>query len=248
MQLIIMAEQDYLSTESSEEIESIEHESEQSEEKDDKSALYNAYTRTKDKLNEYKTKSADLEKKLKEYEQTLGDASPEQIKKWKQASEDFQTAIAKKEQNFEKAISLREAQLVEVRAERDALQKENTEMRITSQLEKAFYEAKGKQGHFLALKPHLMQIAQLNEANQLELYPNGALRLDKNGQPKKSSEVIAEEFAQSDVWGAHFEPINNAMGSGMQRSASRFQDSNIALNELPPAQRREMARIKGIKE
>lgn len=226
-------------------IEDVQEEDTESSQKDDQ-ALKNAYIRTKEKLGQYRDKSAELEKKLKEYEQTLGDASPDQIKKWKQASEDFQTAIAKKEQNFEKAISLRESQLAEVRAERDALQKENVEMRITTQLEAAFYEARGKKGHFAVLKPHLMGIAQLNEANQLELYPNGALRLDKNGQPKPSSEVIAEEFAQSELWGTHFEPVNNAMGGGMQRSESVLKNSNVALNELAPSQRREMARRKGI--
>jgi multidrug efflux pump subunit AcrA (membrane-fusion protein) len=237
-----MEEQANLNTES---IEDVQEEDTESSQKNDQ-ALKNAYIRTKEKLGQYRDKAAELEKKLKEYEQTLGDASPDQIRKWKQASEDFQAAIAKKEQNFEKAISLREAQLAEAQAERDALQKENVEMRITTQLEAAFYEARGKKGHFAVLKPHLMSIAQLNEANQLELYPNGALRLDKNGQPKPSSEVIAEEFAQSELWGTHFEPVNNAMGGGMQRSESVLKNSNVALNELAPSQRREMARRKGI--
>jgi len=225
-----------------------EQDSAEIEEKDGKTALYNAYTRTKTKLEKYKDKSAELEEKLREYEKTLGDASPDQIKKWKQASEDFQTAIAKKEQNFEKAISLRESQLAEVRAERDALEKENTEMRLTTQLETAFYKAHGKKGHFAVLQPHLMAMAQLNDSNQLELYPNGTLRLDKNGQPKLPSEVIAEEFARSDLWGVHFEPVNNAMGTGMQRSETILRNSTIDLSELPPAQRREMARLQGIKE
>lgn len=237
-------EQTDFNTESIEDVREEDTENGQSSEQ----ALKNAYVKTKEKLNQYKGKSIELEEKLKEYEQILGDASPSQVKKWKQASEDFQATIAKKEQKYEEAISLRESQLEEVRRERDSLEKENTDMRLASQLEEAFYAAGGKKGHFAALELHLMRISQLNDTKQLEIYPNGTLRLDKNGQPKSSSEVIAEEFASSELWGVHFEPKNNSVGGGMQRSESFVKNTNIELNDLLPVQRRIMARAQGIKE
>lgn len=207
-------------------------------------ALLNSFEQLKKQKKELSENLKKIQEEYNDLQKKLGDVTPEQVHQWRKGSEESQIALLKKEQKFEEALQIKERSIKALTEENTNLNSKYNKLLLTMQLEQAFLEAGGKKSHFRVVQPHLMEISQLDESGKLTLYPNGTQPLDKNGQPKKNSEVIFEEFGQSDLYGTHFEPTNIQAGTGANTSQGRIYSKQTLMGNLEGltgAQKRAMA-------
>lgn len=231
-----------------------EREEELEEEVRNGPALVKALKSNKDALKQTKEKLRSYEQKVSTYESIIGDADPKEVERWKRASEQAEQQEMLRAKKYEELTRMKDDQITQLSKSLAELQDQLITGKIDRALEDAFYEAGGKKGHFKAVRPALMPLAQLADDGTISIVrPDGTRPVTKDGKVQTVAEFLNGEYRDPDnIYSPHFEPRNTGYGMGatpMSRASIGQASMKDRLNSIAdPATKRQLAREQGYTE
>ena len=197
-------------------------------------ALMNAYERTKKLLAENKAE-------FNKINAALGGMTPEEISKLREN-------YLLNKNKFTEVLEEKNATITDLTHQlQSATDKINTQL-LNHEIEKAFYEAEGKSGHFVALQSEIAKYARIEDDKLVIVDESGHVPLDSELKQRLTpAQVISKLFKESSVWGSHFNNdrivgtgANSSISSGTGLTRSHFASID------DPAARIALARQNGI--